>query len=133
MIIVDCTAIADFFIGEAEIQKAAQSLLELDPEWVSPVLWRYEFGNVLRSQVRAGKISVKLMSRYLRAAENIVLESVVELDSVAVGEIAHAHELSFYDASYVWLGQVRGISFYSRDDKLRRKCPSLVFPMPSVS
>jgi predicted nucleic acid-binding protein len=132
MIVVDCTAIADFYIGETSCQKSAQALLEMDPDWISPVLWRYEFGNVLRSQVRGGRISPDLMYRYLREAEGIVMESVMTLDAVAVGEMANTHDLSFYDASYVWLGQVRGLPFYSRDGKLRRKCPDLVLPMPLV-
>jgi predicted nucleic acid-binding protein len=133
MIVVDCTAIADFFIGIPDSEKSAKSLFEEDPDWIAPILWRYEFGNVLRKEVRGGRISSELMSRYLRASEGLVMESVVELDSVAVGELANALDLSFYDASYVWLGQVRGLPFHSRDEKLRRKCPDLVLPMPSIS
>jgi len=132
MIVVDCTVVADFFIGDTNDQKSAEALLEMDPDWISPVLWRYEFGNVLRTQVRSGKISLDLMGRYLRSAESLVVESVVDLDAVAVGEIAHYRDLSFYDASYIWLGQARGLSFYSRDGKLRRKCPDLVLPLPSA-
>lgn len=132
MIVVDCTVIADFFIGVPDFQQAARSLYEGDPDWISPILWRYEFGNVLRTEVRGGRLSASLMSRYLRAAEGLVVESAVDLDPVAVGELAIFRDVSFYDASYVWLGQARGLPFHSRDGKLRRKCPDLVLPMPSV-
>jgi predicted nucleic acid-binding protein len=130
MIVVDCTVISDFFIGIPEHADAAAQLLEADPAWISPVLWRYEFGNVLLKGVRSGRISSELMNRYLEAAEGLVIESVVELDSPAVGELAQSREISFYDASYAWLGQARGLPFHSRDTKLRRKCPDLVLPMP---
>jgi predicted nucleic acid-binding protein len=132
MIVVDCTVVADFFIGSPEDQKAAEILFDADPDWIAPILWRYEFGNVLHKGVRGGRISLALMGRYLRAAESLVFESVVEFDAVAVGELAHARDLSFYDASYVWLRQARGLEFFSRDEKLRRKCPDLVSPMPRV-
>lgn len=132
MIVVDCTVIADFFIAEAGDQRAAQRLLEKDADWISPMLWRYEFGNVLRTQVRGGRLSAELMSRYLRAGEGLVVDSVVELDVVAVGEMANERGLSFYDASYVWLARERGLPFYSRDGKLWRKCPDLVTHMDSL-
>ncbi|MCB1130366.1 MAG: type II toxin-antitoxin system VapC family toxin [Verrucomicrobiae bacterium] len=132
MIVVDCTVIADFFLGESAHQKAAEMLLDQDPDWISPVLWRYEFGNVLRTQVRGRRMSEDLMVRYLKAGEGLVTESVLDLDMVAVGRIANQSDLSFYDASYAWLGRERGIPFYSRDGKLWRKCPDLVTHMDSL-
>jgi len=131
MIVIDCTVIADFFIGTPEFQKSATILLETDPEWISPILWQYEFGNVLRKQVCGGRMLPKVMEEYLVAAEALVMESVTELDSSEVGRLANSNELSFYDASYVWVGMARGLAFHSRDDKLRRKCPEWVQPMPS--
>ncbi|TAG11496.1 MAG: PIN domain-containing protein [Verrucomicrobia bacterium] len=130
MIVVDCTVIADFFIGNAEMQMSVQSLLEMDSEWIAPVLWRYEFGNVLLKEVRGGRMSADLMDRYLAAGEKLIFESVVDFDASKIAEMSRARDLSFYDASYVWLGQARGLPFYTRDGKLARKCEGLVQPMP---
>ncbi len=130
MIVVDCTVIADFFIGNAEMQMSVQSLLEMDSEWIAPVLWRYEFGNVLLKEVRGGRMSADLMDRYLAAGEKLIFESVVDFDASKIAEMSRARDLSFYDASYVWLGQARGLPFYTRDGKLARKCEGLVHPMP---
>lgn len=130
MIVVDCTVVADFFIGNLEMQNSVQSLLVLDSEWIAPVLWRYEFGHVLLKEVRGGRMSEDLMDRFLAAAESLMVESVVDFDASQIAMLARARELSFYDASYVWLGQTRGLPFYTRDEKLARKCEGLVQPMP---
>lgn len=130
MIVVDCTVVADFFIGNPETQSSVQTLLEMDSEWIAPVLWRYEFGHVLLKEVRGGRMSKDLMDRFLAAAENLIAESVVDFDATEIAALSHARELSFYDASYVWLGQARSLPFYTRDGKLARKCEGLVQPMP---
>ena len=130
MIVVDCTVVADFFIGSPEMQSSVQRLLKLDSEWVAPVLWRYEFGHVLLKEVRGGRMSEELMDRFLAAAEELITESVVDFDASKIVALALARDLSFYDASYVWLGQTLGVPFYTRDGKLARKCEGLVHPMP---
>lgn len=130
MIVVDCTVVADFFIGNAEMQRSVQCLLEMDSEWIAPVLWRYEFGHVLLKEVRGGRMSQDLMARFLAAGEKLIIESVVDFDASEIAELSHTRNLSFYDASYVWLGQARGLLFYTRDGKLERKCEGLAQPLP---
>jgi predicted nucleic acid-binding protein len=130
MVVVDCTVIADFFIGNAELQRSVQSLLEMDSEWIAPVLWRYEFGHVLLKEVRGGRMSADKMDQFLAAGEKLIIESVVDFDASVIASLSRVRDLSFYDASYVWLGQARGLPFYTRDGKLARKCVGLVQPMP---
>ena len=130
MVVVDCTVIADFFIGNAELQRSVQSLLEMDSEWIAPVLWRYEFGHVLIKEVRGGRMSADKMDQFLAAGEKLIFESVVDFDASVIASLSRVRDLSFYDASYVWLGQARGLPFYTRDGKLARKCVGLVQPMP---
>lgn len=130
MIVVDCTVVADFFIGDAGMQRSVQNLMEADSEWIAPVLWRYEFGHVLLKEVRAGRMSQVLMDQLLTAGEKLIVESVVDFDASAIAELSHTRNLSFYDASYVWLGQVRGLPFFTRNGKLARKCEGLAQPLP---
>lgn len=130
MIVVDCTVVVDFFIGNPEMQSSVRSLLKLDSEWIAPVLWRYEFGHVLLKEVRGGRMTEDLMSRFLATAENLIVESVVDFNASEIASLSHARNLSFYDASYVWLGKARGLPFYTRDGKLARKCEGMVQPMP---
>lgn len=130
MIVVDCTVVVDFFIGKEEQQESVQRLLVLDPEWIAPVLWRYEFGHVLLKEVRGGRMSEELMDQFLAAAEQLISESVVDFDAVAIAALSRTKELSYYDTSYVWLGQVRGLPFYTRDGKLARKCGDMAKEMP---
>lgn len=125
MIVVDCTVIADFWVGESTNQEAAHDLWKLDSHWIAPDLWRYEFGNVLLKYVRAGRISKQAMKGYLTEGQELVGESVGSLNLNEVAELCLQREISFYDASYVRLAQVRGLPLYTRDGKLMAKCPDV--------
>ncbi len=130
MIVVDCTVVADLFIGTEEMRSSVEKLLRMDPEWIAPVIWRYEFGHVLLKEVRGGRMSKELMDEFLAEAEMLISESAVDHDPKAIAALAHERVLSFYDGAYVWLSQSRRLPFYSRDGKLERKCSGLVQPMP---
>ena len=132
MVIVDCTVLADFYVGEARARQAARDLLRKDSNWVSVSLWRYELGNVLLKYVRSGRLRADEMAFALEEAEVLVAETVEPKDSLQVWEIALEKELSYYDASYVWLARSRGAPLYSRDGGILKKCPEYCQPMPGL-
>ena len=46
MIVVDSNVLAYLYLP-GEVTAAAEALLERDPDWQEPVLWRGEFRNIL--------------------------------------------------------------------------------------
>jgi predicted nucleic acid-binding protein len=51
MIVVDSNVLAYLYLP-CEYTDAAEQLLESDPEWVAPILWRSEFRNILAGYLR---------------------------------------------------------------------------------
>ena len=51
MIVVDTNVLAYLYLP-TEFTAHAEALLERDPEWVAPVLWRSEFRSILAGYMR---------------------------------------------------------------------------------
>ena len=83
-ILIDNNALVDFFVGEEILKKDAEKLRRKFPFWITSPLCRYEFGNVLRTYVRLGKVSetdgvlmlrqgLKMVSFCSDCAEEVIL------------------------------------------------------------
>ena len=56
MIVVDSNILAYLYLP-GEFTAAAEALLEREPEWAAPPLWRSEFRNILAGYVRRKMLS----------------------------------------------------------------------------
>lgn len=56
MIVVDSNILAYLYLP-GEFTAAAETLLEREPEWAAPLLWRSEFRNILAGYVRRKMLS----------------------------------------------------------------------------
>ena len=56
MIVVDSNILAYLYLP-GEFTEAAEALLEREPEWAAPLLWRSEFRNILAGYLRRGLLS----------------------------------------------------------------------------
>jgi predicted nucleic acid-binding protein len=130
MIVVDCTVLGDFWVGEPPFRRAAQRLLAKDDDWTSVGLWRCELGNVLLKYVRAGRLAETEMREALLESRRLISETVEEIDLEAVWLLAIERKLSYYDAAYVWLAKSRKLSLYTRDSQILRECPDVAVAMP---
>lgn len=64
-------------------------------------------------------------------AEVALMETAEVLDFPGIFSIALESDLTFYDASYVWLARERGLKLRTRDKGILRKCPDVAVAMPS--
>lgn len=129
MIVVDTTVLADLLVGAERQKKAAKLLIEIDPQWISVGLWRYELGNVLWKTARFVDEANFDANRLLSLSE-LLVEETIEPSTVHILEIAMETGLSFYDASYVWLARQRGLKLRTRDKKILQLCSDVAEPMP---
>ena len=130
MIVVDAMVLADFLAGEAGLRKAAIRLSEEDPVWISCSLWRYELGNVLWKKVRFQDMHPDSAHRSIEQGEAMLAETVENLQWQTILDLATDRRLTFYDASYVWLAESRGLKLRTRDAEILRECPGASAPMP---
>lgn len=132
MIVVDTTVLGDLLFGEAARRASSVQLQAVDPEWLCIGLALYEIGNVAWKQVRHGGLSASDAETALQGVKALLTEVEHDFDSTQILQISVNREISFYDASHVWLAQKRGFSMYSRDKKLLNVCSDIVRPMPQV-
>ena len=130
MIAVDSTVLADWLFNGDPMRKAAIHLQGLDGEWCCLALARYELGNVAWKLARAGFLAVNDLEMGWAALGKAGIEFVEEVEWCEVSALAQAKEITFYDASYVWLARLREMKLRTRDKDILRICPDVAIPMP---
>ena len=62
----------------------AEALLELDPDWAAPILWRSGFRNILAGYLRRKTITFDQACSLQSEAESLLAGSEFEVESEAV-------------------------------------------------
>ncbi len=123
MIVVDTSVVAYLYLP-GEHTADAEALLERDPEWVAPVLWRSEFRNILAGYMRRRAITFEQAHRLQREAESLLSGSEFEVDSLTVLELLRDSDCSAYDCEFVALAQKLDTKLITLDGKLLRAFPT---------
>ena len=114
MIVADTSLIASLLLSTVAT-KVAEAVLEKDPEWVAPSLWRSEFRNVLATQIKVLGLPVDDAVALFEKAEEVVKEPAMEAETQVILRLAHGKKLSAYDAEYVALAQILKIPLVTFD------------------
>jgi len=127
LIVVDTNILAYLYLpGDRTAQ--AEALLESDPEWAAPVLWRSEFRNILAGYVRRKAITFDHACALQEEAESMLAGAEFEVDSSAVLELVRDSQCSAYDCEFVALAIKLDTTLVTADKKLLQS-----FPMRTVS
>jgi predicted nucleic acid-binding protein len=130
-ILVDCCALADLFVGKAPFRDAAESLRRNRPHWRADPLIVYEFANVLRTQVKAGRMVEAQALQFLSAGLGLLdISEGTEPDDVL--QLALRKQLTFYDAAHVATAIKLGIPLFTRDKEILANCPEVACPIPNT-
>lgn len=127
-ILIDANALADFFVGEEAFRRDAVELRRKYPYWRTLPLCRYEFGNVLRTYIRGGKLSEAKGLAMLRDGYDMV-SMCPECEGDVILAEANASRLSFYDAAYVACARSMDLRLYTRDGEILKNCPEIACPI----
>ncbi len=128
MIVVDSNVLAYLYLpGEFTI--AAETLMERDPDWNAPVLWRSEFRNILAGYLRRGQLTFGQAHALQSEAEDLLRDSEYEVDSRSVLELVRDSECSAYDCEFVALAMRLGTRLVTMDDKVLRSFPDISVPL----
>ena len=128
MIVVDSNIVAYLYLPGEHTAKA-ESLLELDPEWAAPLLWRSEFRNILAGYLRRGTLTFAQVSAIQREAEALLEGAEFEVDSIKVLELVRDSNCSAYDCEFVALARTLGAKLVTMDGKLLAAFPGDAEPL----
>ena len=118
MIVVDTNVIAYLFLPGTHTA-VARRVLQRDPAWVAPVLWRSEFRNVLATSLRRGHLQVGDAIEVLDRACDLMEGGEYEANSADVLRLAAESQCSAYDCEFVALGQELQVPLVTADRKIR--------------
>jgi predicted nucleic acid-binding protein len=127
MIVVDTNIIATLYLP-TELTGHAERLLETDPEWVAPLLWRSEFRNVLALYLRKGLLTLADAVHIQDEAEALLAEQEYSTVSRDVLGLVAASSCSAYDCEFVALARTLKVRLVTMDRKILAE-----FPETSIS
>jgi predicted nucleic acid-binding protein len=128
MIVVDSNVVAYLYLpGEHTV--AAETLLEREPDWAAPVLWRSEFRNILAGYLRRKEITFEQAVSLQLEAEGLLAGCEFEVDSRDVLELVRNSDCSAYDCEFVALAIKLDTKLFTMDKKLLRAFPKYALPL----
>jgi predicted nucleic acid-binding protein len=124
MIVVDTNVLAYLYLpGNHTAQ--AEALLERDPDWTAPVLWRSEFRNILAGFMRRRTLSFEQARDLQAEAESLLSGSEYEVESQRVLELVRDSDCSAYDCEFAALAMKLGTALVTMDAKLLKAFPKV--------
>jgi predicted nucleic acid-binding protein len=123
MIVVDSNVLAYLYLP-GDYTADAERLLEHDPDWAAPVLWRSEFRNILAGYVRRKALTFEQACSLQEEAESLLAGSEFEVDSRVVLELVRDSDCSAYDCEFIALAMKLDTKLVTEDKKLLRAFPA---------
>jgi len=130
MIVVDSNVLAARMLS-CESTNLALSVEAADSIWLVPRLWRYEFLNILATQIKAGRIKQSAAHAMWQRLASLLEENESDPAAEQVLELVAKHRITAYDAHFVALARVNACLLVTEDVELQRKFPDLAVSMKS--
>lgn len=124
MIVVDVNTLAYLWIP-GEMTALAEKALARDPHWVSSILWRSEFRNILAGYWRRGDLQRNAVDRCVSGAESQLVGHEYLVPSELVMRKVTASTCSAYDCEYVALAEDLKTTLVTSDRQILSEFPRL--------
>jgi predicted nucleic acid-binding protein len=128
MIVVDTNILAYLYLP-CDFTARAEELLQSDPNWVAPLLWRSEFRNILAGFMLRRAITFEQAKSLQKEAEALLAGSEYEVDSSAVLALVRDSDCSAYDCEFVALAEQLNVRLVTADKKVLRAFPKRAYPL----
>jgi len=122
VIVVDSNVVAYLYLPGEHTAKA-EALLEGDPDWAAPILWRSEFRNILAGYLRRKTLTFDQACSLQSEAEDLLAGSEFKVDSKAVLELVRDSDCSAYDCEFIALANKLQVKLVTMDAKLLKAFP----------
>jgi predicted nucleic acid-binding protein len=124
LIVVDTNLIAYLWIA-GEFTEKAEKLLQTDPHWLAPLLWRSEFRNVLAGFYRRGKLSLTDTLEIIENAEAQMRERELLVSSHSVMQLVSKSSCAAYDCEFAALALELELPLVTTDQQILNDFPEI--------
>lgn len=124
MIVVDTNIIASMWVPN-DMDDWVYKVLRKDDEWVSPLLWRSEFRNVLSIYLRKDILELPAVLQAIEEAEELMKFNEFEVNSTQVMGFVSNSSCSAYDCEFVALADDLNVRLVTFDNKLINEFPEI--------
>lgn len=124
MIVADVNLLAYLLLGGAD-SELAQQVLERDPTWAAPVLWRSEFRNILAAYMRQRGLEIRDAWQAHELAEGLLGAHEYTLGGARVLQLVAASPCCAYDCEYVALAEELQVPLVTSDRQVLRHFPQV--------
>lgn len=128
MIVVDTNILVHLCLRNEQVQ-AVGKLLQDEPKWCAPALWRSELRNVLIGYVRRGELPIDRAIALQLEMEEMLSDSEHQPDSHTVLTLASESGCTPYDCEFVAVALALGIKLVTRDKKVLKAFPAIAIPL----
>ena len=122
MIVVDSNILAYLYLP-GEYSANAEALLQRDPEWAAPLLWRSEFRNILAGYLRRGTLTFEQVTALQEEAEALLEGAEFAVNSISILELVRDSNCSAYDCEFIALAKRLDTKLVTMDSKVLRAFP----------
>ncbi len=128
MIVVDTNIIAARNLTTS-VTSETIGVEEKDPVWIVPILWRYEFQNILASAIKAKQIKPEQALNIWDKASNILMENEYEPSASRVTDLVAQYGITAYDGQFIAVSLEMEILCVTEDRELQEKFPGIAISM----
>lgn len=131
MIVVDTNVVAALYLPGDHTARA-ETLLQQDPDWIAPALWRSELRNVLALYLRKQLLTFDQAYSIQTEAESLLAGHEYDVDSLEVLRLAQASGCSAYDCEFVALASRLSIKLITADKQVLAAFPALTIALNAL-
>ena len=124
MIVVDTNTIAYLYLP-TDYTADVEALLEKDPHWIAPLLWRSEFRNILALYIRKNLIDFDTALQMQAQAEKQLASNEYSVNSTTVLTLAKESGCSAYDCEFISIAKSLNSKLVTADKKLISAFPDI--------
>jgi len=128
MIVVDSNIIAARSLTSVLTSKA-EEVEKKDAVWIVPILWRYEFQNILATAIKAKQITPEYALDLWQEVAGIMTENESEPSPAGVIDLVAKYGITAYDGQFIALAMEMGIPCVTEDGELQSKFPRVAISM----
>jgi len=122
VIVVDSNVVAYLYLP-GEHTALAEAMLEWDPDWAAPVLWRSEFRNILAGYLRRKALTFAQACSLQSEAEDLLAGAEFDVESRSVLDLVRDSDCSAYDCEFAALAMKLNVKLVTMDSKLLKAFP----------